>query len=304
MEQLNNLRALFCVAMLLYASKSDWLTRRVSNNVWIYSGSFAICLLILDMFLEGDPWTNWAIVFVSSILFYNAFIDEYDLEAKYLQAWKGAQILAGILFIAFIHFSDIDSLSENSLRAVDLFSVSLLIILMYIWYYYGPTIGGADVKAIMTLALLTPFSPSINPDLITAFDSRGFPFPFVVFMNSLLVYLAIPLTLFILNIIRRDISSPYLQMFVGVRMPISEARDSFVWPLERIINGKKILTAYVTRGEPEDKIWNSLEEAGVDKPWVSLKVPYIIPLTIGLIFSILIGDLFTTFLVAPLQNLF
>jgi len=304
MEQLNNLRALFCVAMLLYASKSDWLTRRVSNNVWIYSGSFAICLLILDMFLEGDPWTNWAIVFVSSILFYNAFIDEYDLEAKYLQAWKGAQILAGILFIAFIHFSDIDSLSENSLRAVDLFSVSLLIILMYIWYYYGPTIGGADVKAIMTLALLTPFSPSINPDLITAFDSRGFPFPFVVFMNSLLVYLAIPLTLFILNIIRRDISSPYLQMFVGVRIPISEARDSFVWPLERIINGKKILTAYVTRGEPEDKIWNSLEEAGVDKPWVSLKVPYIIPLTIGLIFSILIGDLFTTFLVAPLQNLF
>ena len=304
MEQLNNLRALFCVAMLLYASKSDWLTRRVSNNVWIYSGSFAICLLILDLFLEGDPWTNWAIVFVSSILFYNAFIDEYDLEAKYLQAWKGAQILAGILFIAFIHFSDIDSLSENSLRAVDLFSVSLLIILMYIWYYYGPTIGGADVKAIMTLALLTPFSPSINPDLITAFDSRGFPFPFVVFMNSLLVYLAIPLTLFILNIFRRDISSPYLQMFVGVRMPISEARDSFVWPLERIINGKKILTAYVIRGEPEDKIWNSLEEAGVDKPWVSLKVPYIIPLTIGLIFSILIGDLFTTFLVAPLQNLF
>lgn len=290
--------------MLLYASKSDWVTRRVSNNVWIYSGSFAISLLILDLFLEGDPWTNWAIVFVSSILFYNAFIDEYELEEKYLQAWKGAQILAGILFVAFIYFSDIDSLSENSLRAVDLFSISLLIILMYVWYYYGPTIGGADVKAIMTLALLVPFNPSINPDIITAFDSRGFPFPFVVFMNSLLVYLAIPLTLFILNMIRGDFSSPYLQMFVGVRMPISDARNSFVWPLERIINGKKVLTAYVTRGEPEDKIWNSLEEAGIDKPWVSLKVPYIIPLTIGLIFSILIGDLFTTVLVAPLQNLF
>ena len=304
MEQLNNLRALFCVAMLIYASKSDWFTRRVSNNVWIYSGSFAISLLILDLFLENDPWTNWAIVFVSSILFYNAFIDEYELEQKYLKAWKGAQILAAISFLAFIHFSNIDTLSENSLRAVDLFSVSLLIIFMYVWYYYGPTIGGADVKAIMTLALLVPFSPSINSNLITAFDSRGFPFPFVVFMNSLLVYLAIPLSLFLLNIGRRDISSPYLQMFVGIRMPISEARNSFVWPLERIINGKKILTAYVVRGEPEDKIWNSLEEAGIDRPWVSLKVPYIIPLTIGMILSILIGDLFTTLLVAPLQNLF
>ena len=105
---------------------------------------------------------------------------KYELEEKYLQAWKGAQILAGILFVAFIYFSDIDSLSENSLRAVDLFSISLLIILMYVWYYYGPTIGGADVKAIMTLALLVPFNPSINSDIITAFDSRGFPFPFVV----------------------------------------------------------------------------------------------------------------------------
>jgi hypothetical protein len=63
MEQLNNLRALFCVAMLIYASKSHWFTRRVSNNDWIYSGSFAISLLILDLFLENDPWTNWAIVF-------------------------------------------------------------------------------------------------------------------------------------------------------------------------------------------------------------------------------------------------
>ena len=304
MEQLNNLRALFCVGTLLYASRSDWFTRRVSNIVWIYSGSFAIALLVIDLWLENDPWINWAIVFVSSVLFYNAFIDEYELEQKYLQAWKCAQILAAILFLAFIHFSSIDSLSDNSFRAVDLFSISLLIISMYIWYYFGPTIGGADVKAIMTLALLIPFAPSINPNLITAFESRGFPFPFVVFMNSLLVYLAIPLILFVLNIGRRDISSPYLQMFVGIRMPISEARNSFVWPLERVINGKKVLSAYVVRGEPEDKIWNSLEEAGIDRPWVSLKVPYIIPLTIGMILSVLVGDLFTTLLVAPLQSFF
>ena len=77
MEQLNNLRALFCDAMLIYASKSDWFTRRVSNNVWIYSGYLAIGFLISDLFVENDPWTNWAIVLVSSILFYNAFIDEY-----------------------------------------------------------------------------------------------------------------------------------------------------------------------------------------------------------------------------------
>ena len=98
--------------MLIYASKSDWFTRRVSNNVWIYSGSFAISLLFLDLFLEKDPWTNWAIVFVSSILFYNAFIDEYELEQKYLKAWRGAQILAAILFLAV----STKVLKESSLR--------------------------------------------------------------------------------------------------------------------------------------------------------------------------------------------
>ena len=37
-----------------------------------------------------------------------------------------------------------------------------LMILMYIWFYFGPTIGGADVKAIMAICLITPFSFSFT----------------------------------------------------------------------------------------------------------------------------------------------
>ena len=38
-------------------------------------------------------------------------------------------------------------------------------ILMYVWFYFGPTIGGADVKAIMTIGLLTPFTSSDSSKL-------------------------------------------------------------------------------------------------------------------------------------------
>ena len=103
---------------------------------------------------------------------------------------------------------------------------------MYIWFYFGPTIGGADVKAIMAISLITPFYFSFTDDSLIAFDSRGFPYPLVVFMNSLLLYLLIPLGLAILNIAKGNIEKPFFQIFFGIKMNIDEARESFVWPMQ------------------------------------------------------------------------
>ena len=86
---------------------------------------------------------------------------------------------------------------------------------MYVWFYFGPTIGGADVKAIMTIGLVVPFTFSIRDNPMMAFETRGFPYPFVVFMNSLLLYLAIPLALAIYNLIKGNIEKPYFQIFLG-----------------------------------------------------------------------------------------
>ena len=50
--------------------------------------------------------------------------------------------------------------------------------------------------------------------------------------------------------------------------------------------------------------WNELEKIGINEPWVSLKIPYIIPLALSFFVSALFGDLFSYFLVSPINSLF
>ena len=76
---------------------------------------------------------------------------------------------------------------------------------------------------------------------LTAFETRGFPYPFVVFMNSLLLYLLIPIGLALYNIIKGNIEKPYFQIFFGTKMIISQARKSFVWPMQQIIGNKVVM---------------------------------------------------------------
>ena len=47
-----------------------------------------------------------------------------------------------------------------------------------------------------------------------------------------------------------------------------------------------------------------IDAAGVERPWVSLKIPYIIVLFGAFLLAAFVGDLFTELLVAPLGDLF
>ena len=193
---------------------------------------------------------------------------------------------------------------RHDYRLLDLISMPLLITLMYVWFYFGPTIGGADVKAIMTISLVAPFTLSFSDDYIMAFDSRGFPYPFVIFMNSLLLYLCIPFFLLIYNIFKGNFEKPYFQMFFGTKMDLQQARESFVWPMQQVIGTKVVFVAFVQQKSNDEKKWNELEKIGINEPWVSLKIPYIIPLALSFFVSALFGDLFSYFLVSPINSLF
>ena len=177
-------------------------------------------------------------------------------------------------------------------------------ILMYIWFYFGPTIGGADVKAIMAISLITPFSFSFTGESLAAFDTRGFPYPFVIFMNSLLLYLLIPFSLAFYNVSKGNLESPFFQIFFGTKMELSKARESFVWPMQQVIGEKVIMVAFVKHKLDSDKEWEKLENMGIKNPWITFKVPYIIPLALSFIMTAFFGDIFSTNLVQPLNSLF
>ena len=306
MELLDLSRFFLGAAMLCYGSWTDLTTRRVPNTVWLYSGSLASLLLIYDLsgWWEDYGYHIWALVFSTVILFYNAFIDEYILDKNQMLFWRISQGFAILCALYFFISLDSSQFSLYDYRMLDLISMPLLIILMYIWFYFGPTIGGADVKAIMTISLVAPFTLSFSDEYIMAFDSRGFPYPFVIFMNSLLLYLCIPFFLVAYNIFKGNFEKPYFQMFFGTKMDLHQARESFVWPMQQVIGNKIVFVAFIQQKSNDEEKWNELEKIGINEPWVSLKIPYIIPLALSFFVSALFGDLFSHFLVSPINSLF
>jgi len=290
--------------MLGYGAWSDHKTRRVPNQTWLISGTIASVLLAYEFTTEEYSLHIWALLVATIVLFYNAFVDEYVLDNNQMMLWRAVQVL-GILCAAYFLFSvESEELSAQDYKLVDVVSISILILLMYVWFYLGPTIGGADVKAIMTIGLVAPFTLSFGSDTFTAFETRGFPYPFVVFMNSLLLYLLIPLSLAVYNIFKGNLEKPYFQIFFGTKMKIDLARESFVWPMQQIIGGKVVMVAFVKNKDDSDTQWDKLEESGVDNPWITFKIPYIIPLALAFVLSAIFGDLFSHYLVAPLNSLF
>ena len=306
MDSIDTLRFLIGFVMLSYGSWSDLKTRRVSNLVWIYGGILGSLLLIYEV---NSIWEDfgiyiWALLFATFTLFFNSFVDEYVLDKNQAMLWKASQYIAIFCSIYFFFSFDSNDISKNNYQLIDLISVPLLMILMYIWFYFGPTIGGADVKAVMAISLITPFSFSFTDESLTAFDTRGFPYPFVIFMNSLLLYLLIPLSLAFYNAAKGNLESPFFQIFFGTKMELSKARESFVWPMQQVIGEKVIMVAFVKHKLDSDKEWEKLENMGIKNPWITFKVPYIIPLALSFIITAFFGDIFSTNLVQPLNSLF
>ena len=306
MAEIDIFRFLVGLAMLSYGSWLDFKTRRVPNFVWIYGGILGSLLLIYDTskIWEDYGFYLWALLFATFTLFFNSFIDEYILDKNQTMLWKASQYLAILCSLYFLFAFDSDDVSKNNYQIMDILAIPFLMILMYVWFYFGPTIGGADVKAIMTISLITPFSFSFAEEPLTAFDSRGFPYPFVIFMNSLLLYLFIPIGLAFFNIFKGNLESPFFQIFFGTKMKINEAKESFVWPMQQVIGEKVIMVAFVKYKLDSDKEWEKLENRGINNPWITFKVPYIIPLALSFIMTAFFGDIFSTNLVQPLNSLF
>jgi len=173
--------------------------------------------------------------------------------------------------------------------------VPVMIGLMYVLFQMRLIFGGADAKALMSLAVLAPFQPVIGefPLLGTSF----MPFPWTIFSNAVIMFLIIPLSLFFLNLAQRHVEFPY--MFLGYRMSVSKAREKFVWPLEKRVDGKKKFTYMPTHFDTDEE-WESFEQQGISEVWVTPKIPFMIPLLAGYICSFLVGDLLSSLMTAIL----
>jgi preflagellin peptidase FlaK len=202
-----------------------------------------------------------------------------------LKTRKASNILWLIMGLFGVLFLIIQYFLIGSIDFYYLIFIPIMIILIYIFFQLRLIFGGADAKAIMALAILVPLKPSIF--IFPLWDSF-MPYSWVIFSNSVLLFLLIPIFLLLFNIIHKDFKFPYF--FLGYRMNVDEAKEKFVWPLEKIVNGKRKFS-YLPRGFNSNSDYEIFKKNGINEIWVTPKTPFMIPLLAGFITSFILGDI-------------
>lgn len=164
--------------------------------------------------------------------------------------------------------------------------IPIMIALVYALFQMRLIFGGADAKALMALAILLPLHPSISQ--IPIWGESLMPASWTIFSNSVILFLLIPLSLLIFNIARRHIQFPYA--LLGYKMSIKKAEEKFVWPLEKLVDGKRKFAYMPKNFDVEDEL-KEFEKNGINEIWVTPKVPFMIPLLAGFICTFIFGDI-------------
>jgi len=214
-----------------------------------------------------------------AILGYASFTDIKTRRASNLN-WLIMGAIGGIL-LAIQYFTVGFDGQENYL-----IFIPIMIGLVYVLFQLRLIFGGADAKALMALAILVPVMPSIAQ--FPLFSNSIMPFSWSIFSNSIILFLFIPLSLLLYNVAKRNVKFPFCVL--GYKMSIKKAKEKFVWPLEKIKDGKRKF-AYMPKNFDIDNELKEFEKLGIREIWVTPKIPFMIPLLAGFICAFIIGDI-------------
>lgn len=278
------------VAFLLAASAQDLRTRRVDDRLWLMMGAAGLSILAIQVVsVERLELAHLLLLPLPAVLFLDVFWEReviYDRETGKLglpglAAYLGALGLLGLgLHLVGFH--------EWTFR---LLLVPGLILFAYLLYFTGALHGGADAKAFMSISMLAPFYPAFLgfPAMdVSSLMDVAFPFAMTVLLDSALFMLAIPVSLLFYNLARGDAKMPLA--FLGYRRPLDGLEGSFVWPMQDVRDGRVVYVLRPRRGGDEAVV-QRLRAAGLENVWVTPKVPFMLPLTAGFVFSALVGNI-------------
>jgi preflagellin peptidase FlaK len=234
--------------------------------------------------------------------------DELDIQEEWIVRRKGLGEKIGWVLIIILGFvviiNAIIPITEETTNVPNYylatFSVMVWLVIFYGLYNLGVPKGGADTKALMALTVLFPtyifFSPilinSTFIDLAETFLGIGhlFPFAFSVLINATIITLFIPLSLLIYNASKKHMKFP--QCIFGYKMDLKLIPEKHVWLMEHVDENGNIHSVIFPRGgELENETMDKLKELGVKDVWVTPKIPFIIPMTIGFVLNFIVGNL-------------
>lgn len=173
-------------------------------------------------------------------------------------------------------------------------------------------VGMADAKALILITILIPCFPFVP---LTGYPLFGFPpyvfLPFSVLFNAVVINLILPIIFFLMNVIKRN-HAPLPYLFLGFPVKGSEIEDEFGIVMEEfaevdgvlhrrfigvgaaikdlVSGGRRVYTKSLK--EHPEKYRKELalyRKAGT--VWISYGVPFLIPITGGLLSALFLGDL-------------
>lgn len=186
--------------------------------------------------------------------------------------------------------------------------IAIFCLIIYLFAVFH-LFGGADAWALMFISLTIPFFP-FTP--LAGYPPLAF-FPFTVLVNAVIFNLIAPIALFILNMYRGN-RAPLLYLFLGYPVEGDRVQDSFGFIIEEIretdgtierrfiklgealgslVKGGKRIYTKDLRLHPEQYSIEIALYKRAGKVWISYGVPFIVPITAGVIFGLFIGDILT-----------
>jgi preflagellin peptidase FlaK len=221
---------------------------------------------------------------------------------------NGIRLITGTILLAYASYTDIKTRRAANILWVIMGTIGALLLLiqyvtvgfeniwylvfipimiglMYLFFQMRLLFGGADAKALMALAILVPIQPVMGDLPIW---SSFMPGSWIIFANAIILFLFIPLSLLLYNLGKRNLTFP--NCLLGYVMSIEDAKQRFVWPLEKIKDGKRRLV-YMPKNFDVDEELKAFENLGIKDIWVTPKIPFMIPLLAGFLASFVLGDL-------------
>jgi preflagellin peptidase FlaK len=186
--------------------------------------------------------------------------------------------------------------------------ILLLAVFCGIFYIFSEMnfFGGADAWALIFISFCIPVFP-FTPLLGT--PPLGIP-SFSALINALILNMAAPLGIFVINVIKKN-RAPLMYMFFGFPVKGDTIRESWGFVMEdfeekngtigrrfigfwdsvqRMYSGEGRIYTKDLREHPEDHTKELALYRKAGTVWISYAVPFIIPITAGLITAIIFGD--------------
>lgn len=315
-------RIAVAIVVLGVASWTDVRTRKVPNAVWYAAAAAGIVILLLDLeeLPDGLSFLGWTLLAFPLAAVFAVTVtggelwpvmpeDEEDpgreltpREARVYvadMAVSAVLIVASVAILVLVH----GKLETNDRPMGPFWSVvsAVLMIAVALGLYLARLIhGGGDAKALMTLAVIFPAYPALAgmPLLdVPAGMELLFPFAITVLIDAAIITAITPLGFLAVSAYRGSVRLP--EALFGYPVPVDEVEGRHLWLMYETAEGSRELRRrlWPRRSKAaEDARARALEvlrERGDAKVYVSPKIPFMVPLLVGLLLAVTVGNVVT-----------